>query len=86
VTGRVVEWWTVKKKKAENPVVLPEDKPLEVDEKEFTDVMRSLVNSPPLPLKRMKPRKNPETDPRYLPVFDLTPTIRNVPPKKKKKH
>jgi hypothetical protein len=49
-----------------------------------THAIRSLVNSPPAPLETIR-RKNPETDPRYRPVFDLIPKIRIVK-KKKKKH
>ena len=42
---------------------------LVVDAEEFTNVIRKLANSKPLPFANTKRRKNPETDPRYLPVF-----------------
>jgi hypothetical protein len=84
-TGTVLHFGGVnKKKKAENPAAAPVEKPLLVDEEQFTDAIRSLVNSQPAPLETIR-RKNPETDPRYRPVFDLIPTIRIVK-KKTKKH
>jgi len=51
--------------------------PLKVDEKAFTDVIDKMIASEPVPLKSVERRKNPETDPRYLPVF---------PAMEKKKH
>ena len=57
-----------------------------VDEAEFTDVIRKMVNTSPVTRedveKRHKRRRNPETDPRYLPVFDFSRTVRIVKPKK----
>ena len=45
---------------------------LVVDEQVFTDVIRSLATSKPMPLAKMhEKRKNPETDTRYLPVFQF---------------
>ena len=54
------------------PMDLPN--PLKVDEGEFTDAIRKMVNAPPETLEEVKSRrrKNPETDPRYLPVFDFS--------------
>jgi hypothetical protein len=59
--------------------------PLRVDEGEFTDVIRKMVNTDPTTLDEVKRerRKNPETDPRYLPVFDFTRKIRIEKPKEK---
>jgi hypothetical protein len=57
-------------------------KPLVVDEEMFTSVISSLANANPMPLEKLR-RKNPETDPRYLPVFDLSRKIRIEKPKKK---
>jgi hypothetical protein len=42
---------------------------LAVDEEVFTDVITKMVNTSPMPLKDVPRRKNPERDPRYLPVF-----------------
>jgi hypothetical protein len=55
------------------PMDLPN--PLKVDETEFTDIVRKMVNTPPETLEEVvvRRRKNPETDPPYLPVFDFTP-------------
>jgi hypothetical protein len=57
--------------------------PLKVDEAEFTDVIRRMVNTSPITRAEVEARgkkrrgverrKNPETDPRYLPVFDFVP-------------
>jgi len=60
-----------RKNKPEKPMNLPN--PLQVDEGEFTEVIRKMVNTEPEPLKKLvrRRRKNPETDPRYLPVFDF---------------
>lgn len=57
----------------EKPMDLPN--PLRVDEEEFTGIIRKMVNTPPETLDEVvhRRRKNPETDPRYLPVFDFTP-------------
>jgi hypothetical protein len=58
--------------------------PLRVNESEFTEVIRKMVNTEPVTREdvekrgRYQRRKNPETDPRYLPVFDFSRT--------KKKH
>ncbi len=56
----------------EKPMDLPN--PLKVNEAEFTEVIRKMVNTSPETLEEVKVRrrKNPETDPRYLPVFDFT--------------
>jgi hypothetical protein len=55
--------------------------PLAVDEGEFTEVIRKMVNTEPESLEKVvrRRRKNPETDPRYLPVFDFSQKIRNEP-------
>ena len=57
------------KRKVAKPMDLPN--PLAVDEVEFTDVIRKKVEADPTTLEEVKHerRKNPETDPRYLPVF-----------------
>lgn len=68
----------VKKKKAKKqvskPMKLPN--PLLVDEEEFGEVISKMVNTEPVTLKEVVRRRNPETDPRYLPVFDFSRTIR----------
>jgi hypothetical protein len=48
-------------------------KPLLVDEDAFTDVIRNLANSPPAPggFGKYKRKKNPETDPRKIRLFNL---------------
>jgi len=73
-----------KKKRAPRDIEVPN--PLKVNEAEFTDVVRKMVNTEPVTRedveKRHKLRKNPETDPRYLPVFDFKTIIRNEPKKK----
>jgi hypothetical protein len=61
-----------KKRKAD--MVIPS--PLKVDEAEFTDVIRKMVNTPPVKREEVEKRRNPETDPRYLPVFDFSRIIR----------
>lgn len=43
--------------------------PLLVDEKAFIRVIDKMIATEPVPLKDVEVRKNPETDPRYLPVF-----------------
>jgi len=54
--------------------------PLKVDEEEFKSVVRKMVRTPPETLKEVvERRRNPETDPRYLPVFP------EFEPKKQKK-
>ena len=64
-----------KRKKKSEPDVIPN--PLRVDEAEFTDVIRKMVNTPPVTREEVEhKRKNPETDPRYLPVFDFSRIIR----------
>ena len=73
-----------KKKRKSNDIEVPN--PLKVDEAEFTEVIRKMVNTEPITRedveKRHKLRKNPETDSRYLPVFDFKTIIRNEPKKK----
>lgn len=69
-----------RKKKAPNP--LPEIPP--VDEAEFTEVIRKMVNTSPVTREEVERRgiqrrKNPETDPRYLPVFDFSQKIKMTP-------
>lgn len=62
---------------------------LKVDEQEFTEVIRKMVNTPPVKREEVEHRnmrRNPETDPRYLPVFDFSRTVRiEHQPKRKKK-
>jgi len=62
-----VESVSRKKNKPELETIPP------VDEAEFTNVIRKMVNTSPVTRedveKRHKRRRNPETDPRYLPVF-----------------
>lgn len=48
-----------------------------VDEAEFTEVIRKMVNTSPVTRKDVERRgiqrrKNPEANPRYLPVFDFS--------------
>jgi hypothetical protein len=54
-----------------------------VNEAEFTEVIRKMVNTSPVTRKdveqRSHYRKNPETDPRYLPVFDFSQKIKMAP-------
>lgn len=62
----------MKKKKAPELENIPP-----VDEAEFTEVIRKMVNTSPVTRKDVERRgiqrrKNPETDPRYLPVFDFS--------------
>jgi hypothetical protein len=71
---------TKAKKQVSKPMSLPN--PLVVDEEEFGEVINKMVNTEPVTLKEVVRRRNPETDPRYLPVFDFSRTIR-VEPKKK---
>lgn len=56
-----------KPKKTAKPMNLPN--PLLVDAKLFTDVIDKMIHTGPIPAKDVQVRKNPETDPRYLPVF-----------------
>jgi hypothetical protein len=74
-SGTLGRMGKARKKKAKS-MDLPN--PLVVDEGEFTDVVRKMVNTPPEPLEKIvkRRRKNPETDPRYLPVFDFGKKIR----------
>jgi hypothetical protein len=70
----VAERKNVKKKSKKPDVEVPN--PLVVDEAEFTDVIRKMVNTEPVTREAVERRnkvrrKNPETDPRYLPVFDF---------------
>jgi hypothetical protein len=68
----------------------PEDSnPMVVDKAEFTDVIRRMVNTPPVTREEVEKhekrrrkyerRKNPETDPRYLPVFDFSRPMKLTP-------
>lgn len=55
-----------------------------VDEAEFTEVIRKMVNTSPVTREEVERRgaqrrKNPETDPRYLPVFDFSQKIKMTP-------
>ena len=55
-----------------------------VDEAEFTEVVRKMVNTSPVTREEVEKRgiqrrKNPETDPRYLPVFDFSRPIKMTP-------
>jgi len=68
-------------KRKPKPMNLPN--PLLVDEKEFGEVIGKMVNTEPVTLKEVVRRRNPETDPRYLPVFDFSRTVRIEKPKKK---
>lgn len=72
-----------RKPQQEKPMDLPN--PLKVNEAEFTEVIRKMVNTSPETLEEVvtRRRKNPETDPRYLPVFDFKEKIR-IEHKKKK--
>jgi hypothetical protein len=63
-----------KKGKTVNPA--EPSSPLLVDEEVFTDIITKMVNTSPLPLKDVPRRKNPETDPRHMPVFDFSHVIR----------
>jgi hypothetical protein len=66
-------------KRKKKPDTEPIPNPLKVDEQEFTDVIRKMVNTSPITRKEVehrRVRKNPGTDPRYLPVFDFSRTIR----------
>ena len=76
---------TKRTKRRKNPKPMDLPNPLIVDEGEFTDIVRKMVTVEPTTLEEMKSerRKNPETDPRYLPVFDFSQTIRIEKPKKK---
>ncbi|MGB9233862.1 MAG: hypothetical protein WCC04_05565 [Terriglobales bacterium] len=64
-----VEEMKAKKKRAGKTNPAEPSKPLLVDEEVFTDLITKMVNTPPMPLKDVPRRRNPETDPRYLPVF-----------------
>ncbi|MGO9086507.1 MAG: hypothetical protein ACLQBK_14865 [Candidatus Sulfotelmatobacter sp.] len=74
-----------RKKRESKDIEVPN--PLRVDEGEFTEVIRKMVNTPPVERKEVEGRRhlrrNPETDPRYLPVFDFSQKIR-IEHKKKK--
>jgi len=66
---------SVSRKKKNPPPELETIPP--VDEAEFTEVVRKMVNTSPVTRKAVERRgiqrrKNPETDPRYLPVFDFS--------------
>ena len=63
-----------KKKQASKPMDLPN--PLLVDEGEFGEVIRKMVNTEPVTLKEVVRRRNPETDPQHLPVFDFSRIVR----------
>ena len=72
-----------KRKKTSQPEVQNPIPP--VDEQEFTDVICKMVNTSPVTRKEVEHRgKNPETDPRYLPVFDFSRIV-GVEHKPKKK-
>lgn len=71
----------MKTKKAKAKADEPIPNPLIVDEDEFTEVVRKMANAEPVQRKTL--RRNPETDPRYLPVFDFKEKIR-IEHKKKK--
>lgn len=84
VASGTVEPMSRKRKRAPRDTEVPN--PLRVDEAEFTEVIRKMVNTAPVTredVEKRKFRKNPETDPRYLPVFDFKTIVRNEPPKKK---
>jgi len=71
------------KKGKKNPAPEFENIP-PVDEAEFTDVIRKMVNTSPVTREEVERRgiqrrKNPETDPRYLPVFDFSRKINMTP-------
>ena len=62
--------------------------PLRVDEAEFTEVIRKMVNTLPVTREEVESggkrrgivrRKNPETDRRYLPVFDFSTPMKLTP-------
>jgi len=54
------------KKQAPKPMDLPN--PFLVDEDALGELVTKMVNTPPLPLKKVMRRRNPERDPKYLPV------------------
>jgi hypothetical protein len=58
---------SVSRKKKNPPAELESIPP--VNEAEFTEVIRKMVNTSPVTRKNVERRKNPEGDPRYLPVF-----------------
>jgi hypothetical protein len=70
-------------RKKKNPS--PEMGPIPpVDEAEFTEVVRKMVNTSPVTREEVerrgvRRRKNPETDPRYLPVFDFSRPMKLTP-------
>ncbi len=72
---------SVSRKKKNPPPELATIPP--VDEAEFTDVIRKMVNTSPVTRKNVERgyqrRKNPETDPRYLPVFDFSRPMKLTP-------
>jgi hypothetical protein len=66
---------SVNRKKKNPPPELETIPP--VNEAEFTDVIRKMVNTSPVTREEVERRgiqrrKNPETDPRRLPVFDFS--------------
>jgi hypothetical protein len=65
--GRVVSVKKKSHKRREKPMDLPN--PLLVDEDKLGDLVQKMVNTPPLPLEKVMRRRNPERDPKYLPVF-----------------
>jgi hypothetical protein len=76
---------TVSTKKKNPP---PELEPIPpVDEAEFTEVVRKMVNTSPVTRKNVERgyqrRKNPETDPRRLPVFDFSRPMKLTPEQEK---
>ena len=60
-----------KKRQTQNDAI---PNPLLVDEKAFTDVVDKMLHTGPVTLEGVKAerRRNPKTDPRYLPVFDFS--------------
>jgi len=79
-----------KKKRAPRDIEVPN--PLKVNEAEFTEVIRKMVNTEPVERKeveggfRYQRRKNPYEGPMRGPVFDFGETIRIEHKKPKKKN
>jgi hypothetical protein len=65
--GRVISVKKKARKRPQKPMDLPN--PLVVDEDKLGDLVQKMVNTPPLPLEKVMRRRNPERDPKYLPVF-----------------
>jgi hypothetical protein len=73
-------------KKKKQDVEVPN--PLRVNEAEFTEVIRKMVNTSPVTREEVEEqnrknrrlfRKNPEKDPSYLPVFDFSTPMKLTP-------